>query len=111
VQDISRAKAPGAQLAYLSACRTVHNARLDLADEALHPASQFQLAGFSHVVATMWEGKDEFCMDVAAGFYDALSQERGPGRVARALHMAVVEVKRRKWRQPLGWAPFVHLGP
>lgn len=111
VQDISRAKAPGAQLAYLSACRTVHNARLDLADEALHLASQFQLAGFSHVVATMWEGKDEFCMDVAADFYDALSQERGPGRVARALHMAVVEVKRRKWRQPLGWAPFVHLGP
>jgi CHAT domain-containing protein len=43
-----------AQLAFLSACQTARNPARDLLDEAIHLASAFQLAGYPHVVGTLW---------------------------------------------------------
>lgn len=55
VGAISNMNIKNAQVAYLSACSTADNPSSDLADESIHIASGFQLAGFSHVLATQWE--------------------------------------------------------
>lgn len=52
VQDISQNNTKSSQIADLSACSTARNSVLGLADEAIHIASGFQLAGFSHVLGT-----------------------------------------------------------
>jgi CHAT domain-containing protein len=44
----------GAKLAYLSACSTAENKIDQLADEVIHLASAFQVAGFRHVAGAMW---------------------------------------------------------
>ncbi|MER7181270.1 CHAT domain-containing protein [Streptomyces hyaluromycini] len=43
-----------AQLAYPSACHTAVSATPALFDETIHLTSAFQLAGFPHVVGTLW---------------------------------------------------------
>lgn len=47
---ISQAHTKRAQIAYLSACNTADNPAVSLADETIHLASSFQLAGFNHVL-------------------------------------------------------------
>jgi len=58
VRDISRVNTEAAQLVYLSACSTAENPSRKLANEVIHIASGFLLAGFSHVLATLWESQD-----------------------------------------------------
>lgn len=65
VAAISRLNLKNAQVAYLSACSTADNASSVLADESIHIASGFQLAGFSHVLATLWDSEDDACRLVA----------------------------------------------
>ncbi|KAI9867359.1 MAG: hypothetical protein M1813_008917 [Trichoglossum hirsutum] len=116
VRRISSATAQHATLAYLSACCSAENPVAGLADEVLHIASGFQLAGFSHVVATLWESKDSVCVKVSSEFYSLLfggsgeSGESGHARVARALHEAVKGVRDEQWNLPITWAPFIHTG-
>ncbi|RPB29293.1 hypothetical protein L211DRAFT_831970 [Terfezia boudieri ATCC MYA-4762] len=59
-------------LAYLSACISGDNSSEDLGQEVLHIASGFQLAGFSHVVGTLWMGDETVSKKVAEEFYKAL---------------------------------------
>ncbi|KAF8417950.1 CHAT domain-containing protein [Tirmania nivea] len=61
-------------LAYLSACISGDSSSEDLGQEVLHIASSFQLAGFSHVVGTLWIGDDTVSKKVAEEFYKALFQ-------------------------------------
>lgn len=56
-------------LAYLSACSTGTSATVDYIDEDLHLVSSFQLAGFRHVVGTLWEVSDSMCPEVAKVLY------------------------------------------
>ncbi len=51
-------------LAYLSACSTGSNKAEALHDEGIILISAYQPAGFRHVVGTLWEVKDEHCVDV-----------------------------------------------
>jgi len=116
-------------LAYLSACSTADNSSIDLSDETIYLATAFQLAGFSHVLATLWQGKDDACMVVAEHFYQGLFKvneaniqgcELGPrgeewdgghGMVARAMHDAIWQARKQlKPEKPLLWAPFIHVG-
>ncbi|WP_443068328.1 CHAT domain-containing protein [Streptomyces sp. NBC_01358] len=53
VTDIAAMDTNGVGLAFLSACDTVHGG-LKLADESIHLASAFLLAGFPQVVGTLW---------------------------------------------------------
>ena len=69
-------RSPKADLAYISACSTVDIKVATLADENLHIASAFQLAGFRHVVASLWPHKDELCLEIAAKFYRELFRLR-----------------------------------
>lgn len=113
VNAISNGNSKVAQLAYLSACSTADNRSLDLADESIHIASGFQLAGFSHVLATLWKSNDEACQEVAVEFYRLLFDGqggRGHEKVSHAFHHAVRKLRDRLWKQPIIWASFIHTG-
>src|SRR5262249_12329190 len=53
VGEVSRLRLDDAVLAYLSACSTARPGGR-LADEAIHLVSAFQLAGYRHVIGTLW---------------------------------------------------------
>ncbi|KAH8144525.1 uncharacterized protein LAJ45_11465 [Morchella importuna] len=119
VTDISKAKLQNAQIAYPSACSTAENSSIKLSDENIYIASGFQLAGFSHVLATQWESKDTACRQVARDFYRFLFSDQlgGSGggesedshrKVSAALHSAVKKLRAQNLAQPLKWAPFIH---
>jgi tetratricopeptide (TPR) repeat protein len=126
VSRISAAHASAAELAYLSACSAAESRKATLADESIHIASAFQLAGFRHVVGTLWQTKDECCREVAEEFYRRLfamleSQQpahknrEGEGTqpsmpAAEALHDAVLKVRAENPGKVLAWASFVHFG-
>ena len=52
-----------AHLAYLSACSTARATDTRLLDEAIHLATAFQLAGFPHVIGTLWEINDAIAVE------------------------------------------------
>ncbi|KAF4335976.1 TPR protein [Fusarium beomiforme] len=105
-------------IAFLRACSSAQNIVIDLADEVIHLASCFQLAGFTHVLGTMWETDNEACGHVTAKFYHNLvscdnnGDENPHQKVATAFHDAIVD-----WmNQPdirlttALWVPFIHFG-
>jgi tetratricopeptide (TPR) repeat protein len=102
-----------AQLAYLSACATATATGDQLLDEAIHLASALQLAGFPHVIGTLWEIDDATAVEIAADFYAALANPTGildPRRAAAALHQAVRTQRDHKPANPYLWASHVHAG-
>jgi tetratricopeptide (TPR) repeat protein len=109
VVDVARLRLDDARLAFLSACSTARPGRR-LADEAIHLASAFQLAGYRHVIATLWPIGDQPAVDLAADIYTALTTA-GEGDVAAALHAAVRRMRRRAgWDAPSVWASHIHAG-
>ncbi|KAI1662037.1 CHAT domain-containing protein [Daldinia decipiens] len=119
-------------LSYLSACSTGSNEAEDLADEGIHLVSAFQLAGFRHVVGTLWQVSDSHCVDVARVLYETLRNEGMTDvAVCRGLHRAVKqlrddEIKMYKKRMRdatviesesdeeasgcFNWVPYIHFG-
>lgn len=76
-------------LAYLSACSTGANEAKGLDDEGINLISACQLAGFQHVIGTLWEVSDRYCVDVARIVYETLRDEGlTDAAVARGLHYA-----------------------
>ncbi|KAG5761249.1 hypothetical protein H9Q72_010650 [Fusarium xylarioides] len=81
-------------LAYLSACGTSQIKDKRLLDESLHLISACRLAGFRHVVGTLWEVGDEACVDVAETVYQELKDSgMDDGSVCRGLHNAVRKIR------------------
>ncbi|KAJ3573299.1 hypothetical protein NPX13_g4752 [Xylaria arbuscula] len=77
-------------LGFLSACSTGANKAVRLADEGINLINAFQLAGFRHVVGTLWEVSDMHCVDVARVLYETLRDEGMTDvAVCRGLHRAV----------------------
>ncbi|KAH0607846.1 uncharacterized protein H6S33_002880 [Morchella sextelata] len=112
VEKVAAINSLRAWLAYLSACKTADSGEaVELADESIHLAGAFQLAGFAHVVATMWTGGDRACMEVAEDFYKGLYRVGGHGNVGREVHAAVRKLREKKPGKYLQWAPFIHTGP
>ncbi|MDX8142309.1 CHAT domain-containing tetratricopeptide repeat protein [Lentzea sp. BCCO 10_0061] len=102
----------GAQLAFLSACRTGVGA-VDLPDEALHVAAGFQAAGFRHVVGTLWSVEDQSAAEFTAAVYARLRDGSGldPARTAVAVHEATLLAREEDRFDPMRWAQWFHLGP
>ncbi|KAH8663217.1 CHAT domain-containing protein [Ilyonectria robusta] len=76
--------------AYLSACSTGANEADRFADEGVHLAHAFQLAGFRHVIGTLWKVSDKHCVDVARVLYRTMEDEGMTDlAVCRGLHRAV----------------------
>ena len=107
VKDIAALKLPTARLAYLSACSTANTASPELLDEGTHIVSSFHIAGFAHVVGTLWQSDDEACNKMAVDFYSMLSQTDD---VAVSYRAAIMGLMKQKPLQPLYWAPFIHFG-
>jgi CHAT domain/Tetratricopeptide repeat len=102
-----------AQLAYLSACSTARLTDPRLLDEAIHLTTAFQLAGFPHVIGTLWEINDAIAVEIASTFYAALTDPGGtlnPARAARALHQATRAQRNRQPANPYLWASHIHAG-
>lgn len=121
-------------LGYLSACSTGANSVAELADEGIHLISSLQLAGFRHVVGTLWEVSDRHCVDVPKVFYETLQVEGLTDLgVCKALHRAVKQLRdgkisdseKSRWafclddgdsssftgqQDNFHWVPYVHFG-
>lgn len=111
--DVSNMNMKTAQVAYVSACSTADNPSSQLADESIHIASGFQLAGFSHVLTSLWEADDVACRRVSVEFYRRLFARReisGHRVVSTCFHHAVKELRKDMLRQPIKWAAFIHTG-
>jgi len=84
-----------------------------LLDEAIHLATAFQLAGFPHVIGTLWEINDQIAVEIADALYAALTGPDGildPDRAARALHHAARAQRDQHPAAPYLWASHIHVG-
>jgi tetratricopeptide (TPR) repeat protein len=110
VHDIAALQLEHADLAFLSACHTARS-EIPLADEAVHLVGACQVAGFRHVIGTQWSIDDRTAPLVASHVYDRLT-DGSPGDPATALHDAVASIRaQNRYRSPMHWAPYVHIGP
>ena len=112
---ISQLRLRHAQIAYLPACSTAENKGMQLRDGVIHIVSGFQVAGFPHVIGSLWPAGDKECVQVASRFYSTLFEHKGVAemddrRVAWALQKAVIEVQDGDIDMPLNWAQFVYFG-
>jgi CHAT domain-containing protein len=114
VLDLAEQHLDRADLAFLSACHTAAGGTR-LPDEAVHLAAAVQLAGFRHVVATLWTIEDSPAPDFADTAYRVMAEtETGQpdaDRAARAVHAASVRLRLGHPADPAVWAPYVHIGP
>jgi hypothetical protein len=90
-------------LAYLSACGTGQIRDESFSDESIHLIAACQLAGFRHVIGTLWEVDDRMCVDVARSTYQSIREGIKDGcltdeSVCRGLHFAI-----RKLRNFIRW--------
>nr|WP_221382617.1 CHAT domain-containing protein [Actinoplanes polyasparticus] len=106
VLDVIRLRLTGAELAYLSACSTSLTGPA-LPDEAIHLASAFQLAGYRHVIGTLWPVGDRVARRTAEAVYSAIDK---PGDCAYALHAASLAARARRPGSPTWWAATTHFG-
>jgi CHAT domain len=112
VATISRLELTVAELAYLSACTTSQTSPR-MADESIHITSAFQLAGYRHVVGTLWPVSDYAAARLARYFYGSIAAGTGQPRTqhaAYALHQATRRLRSEGPNVPSSWATPVHAG-
>ncbi|KAJ4129754.1 hypothetical protein NW768_006723 [Fusarium equiseti] len=122
-------------LAFLAACKTGSITRPQFQDQSIHLVAAYQLAGFRHVIGSLWSVEDQVSMTVATGTYMELLPAMTEGRVSRSLHAVTRELRDRVrvlhgvestnqsrdiilvddkhdnlGREEGNWVPFVHFG-
>lgn len=107
IADIATLRLRDADLAYLSACETTR-APVELADEAMHITGAFYMAGFKHVIGTLWPVNDSVATTISANFYAAL--RNGAPDAAHALHAATAALRDTFPKTPSRWASHIHVG-
>lgn len=107
---IGHLRLPGAQLAYLSACGTARPGTI-LADEIVHLASTLHVAGFRHVIGTLWPVADRVALRMARIVYEDLARHDDPARLAPTVRAATRALRDRYPDHPSAWAATVHIGP
>jgi tetratricopeptide (TPR) repeat protein len=112
VADISRQRLTDVDLAYLSACSTAQGG-IELTDEVLHPASAFHLAGYSHVIGSLWQIPDDIARDIASQVYSCIIGSPRTPDIARAVHATTRRQRDSEGdtRNPRLWSAMVHIGP
>lgn len=111
VLELNRLVLAEAELAYLSACATARTGTR-LPDEAIHLASAFQLAGYRHVISTLWPIADHPAVRVAADVYAGLDPAGADGAdgTPRALRDAIRRRRALARGRPSTWAAYIHSG-
>jgi CHAT domain-containing protein len=102
----------GADLAYLSACRTAAGGR-GLPDEAIHLTAALQVAGFRHVIGSQWAVADRVAAQIADDVYARLAAGPEPDAsgAAYALDQALARIRQEHPDRPDLWAALIHTGP
>ncbi|KAF5659045.1 hypothetical protein FCIRC_12646 [Fusarium circinatum] len=86
-------------LAYLSACGTGQVAHEKYLDENIHLISAFQLAGFCHVIGTLWEVGDDISVHMAKITYEAIQRgDSADESVCRGLHKATLKLRDQRFK-------------
>ena len=106
------------RLAFLSACHSANFEDESTADEVVHVAKAFQLAGFPSVIGTLWQAFDGDAAIVSGKFYAYLKWRMGQGAMndfdgdlfARALHSAVNFLREKNPYSCVNWASWIHYG-
>ncbi|KAF4415944.1 hypothetical protein FACUT_12975 [Fusarium acutatum] len=80
-------------LAFLSACKTGSVTLSRFQDESIHLVAAYQLAGFRHVIGSLWPIEDQASMRVAEETYRNLLQGITEDRVSRSLHEATLKLR------------------
>ncbi|MCT9007817.1 CHAT domain-containing protein [Streptomyces rhizosphaerihabitans] len=96
-----------AGLVFLASCGSASGS-FELADEAHRVASSFQFAGFTHVIATLWEVADGDATEFTTTLYGLLAEDVPP---AEAMHRVTRAPRERCPLSPWLWAPYAHMGP
>lgn len=114
ITTVARMRLDSAELAFLSACETSRGG-INLTDEAVTLAAAFQLAGYPHVIGTLWSIRDDLAPEIAQHVYYQLTTAGTAGLdttdTAVALDAAIRSVRGQPGIGPLLWAPYLHLGP
>ncbi|KAH7264439.1 CHAT domain-containing protein [Fusarium solani] len=122
-------------LAYLSACETGQVSKLKFRDESVHLIGAYQLAGFRHVIGTLWGVDDGDSVMMATATYENMLEDMTDESVCRSLHKAALRLRNDTRRPNVGadqtgarkcvfvdpsadesgedgasWIPFVHFG-
>ncbi|MFI5821250.1 CHAT domain-containing protein [Streptomyces rishiriensis] len=107
--DIADLRPDDAEFAFLSACKTA----LGGGDEGINLVNAMHLAGYRHVIGTLWSVPDPVMGRLVKDFHHRSSSDGRfrPDTSARALHGAVQSLRQRFPGHPSRWAPFVHTGP
>jgi len=113
VADISALHLTGS-MAYLSACDTTITSPA-LTNEAVHLTGAFYLAGYQHVIGTLWPINDTIAGELACDFYTHLTHHGttppDTSLVADALHHATRRLRDQYPATPTLWAAHTHTGP
>ena len=116
VHDLSGLRLDRADLAVLSACSTaLTGARLP--DEPIHLSAACQLAGYRHVIATLWPLNDDIAAYATGIIYRHLNTTRDGSsaldadRAAAATHHATRDLRHQLPDRPSLWATLTHTGP
>jgi tetratricopeptide (TPR) repeat protein len=115
VLHLSQARLEGIDLAFLSACTTARSGA-NLPDEPIHLAAACLLAGYRHVIATLWPIDDIDAVAISRAFYTSLTTgqvSRRADNAAACLHHATRRLRRLYLspHQPSRWAAHIHMGP
>jgi CHAT domain-containing protein len=81
-----------------------------LPDESLNILSAFHIAGFSHMIGSLWPVVDQANTRLVKAFYENLARDPN-GSVAESLHHAVAGLREREPERPSLWTPHLHIGP
>ncbi|MBB5850918.1 CHAT domain-containing protein [Amycolatopsis umgeniensis] len=106
---LSQLELSAAEFAYLSACSTADRG-LHGIEESLHLASAFQLAGFRHVVGSLWPLDDAIAARAAKAFYARLPADATADGAASALHEVSRALRDAYTTMPHLWAGLIHTG-
>jgi len=108
VVDVAQMRLEDADLAFMSACSTARSSALT--DEAIHLASVFQLAGYRHVIGTLWPIIDHLAVRISRNFYADLAASGTAEIAATALHTVTRRFRDRWPGLPSAWASHIHSG-
>jgi hypothetical protein len=111
VAVLSSLRLVNARLAYLSASQTAVSFGSHLLGEAVNLTTSFHLAGYPHVIGTLWNINDRASVQIAADFYRLLADRSvDTNRSAEALHYAIRAARDRFRNTPSLWAAHIHSG-